>query len=530
MTNWSSSDEHAELSPTTFDQRVWRWFDYLAMWAVLTTSVPVLLMTLPLFQYGLNWWQISLAILVSQLLSCIFTLLMAQPGSRYGVPFIAAARGTFGIVGANYYVGFLRFILSVFGYGAVVYYSAILIASSVKQQWSIDFNNLTNGSVLPSQMQVDSQHLIWFGLVWLLHLPVSLLRTKAMRYPIIVVAAIMSLFVVVLTIYLAAVYPQAGPLLSTPTSFALQNDSGKFALVFASAVALYSGYFMTFDTSISDFSRLALTPADCWLTSLVAKPVLVTLFSALGMICMSKWMSVYTGPEIDMIFENMRLDVYVSDGNLKVVVAIFVLFGSVAVNWIANVIPGSLACIAMNEKIPARVGGLIVAVGGLLSYPLMLLIQNGINWSNVTIVVGEVESYWSGVSSFSMFLAPIVGIMIADYFIVNEQSIDIEELGYPVGKYWFTYGVNLRTVGAYMFALMCQLVTLFGRFDTFSFSSTFEWDAVAAFGHWVGFCVGISAYLLITLIWPIDLFFDQSLEMDARRGASFGKHDDSRNI
>lgn len=54
-------------------------------------------------------------------------------------------------------------------------------------------------------------------------------------------------------------------------------------------------------------------------------------------------------------------------------------------------------------------------------------------------------------ASFSVFLGPLTGIMMADYFIVRKQRIEISQLytGSKEGAYWYTHGVNWRAMGSW---------------------------------------------------------------------------------
>lgn len=51
-------------------------------------------------------------------------------------------------------------------------------------------------------------------------------------------------------------------------------------------------------------------------------------------------------------------------------------------------------------------------------------------------------------SAFSVFLAPLTGIMMVDYFFIRKQRVEVSQLytGSKEGSYWFTYGVNWRAI------------------------------------------------------------------------------------
>jgi NCS1 family nucleobase:cation symporter-1 len=51
-------------------------------------------------------------------------------------------------------------------------------------------------------------------------------------------------------------------------------------------------------------------------------------------------------------------------------------------------------------------------------------------------------------ASFSVFLGPLTGVMMADYYIIRRQRIEVSQLytGSPEGAYWFNYGFNWRAI------------------------------------------------------------------------------------
>lgn len=60
--------------------------------------------------------------------------------------------------------------------------------------------------------------------------------------------------------------------------------------------------------------------------------------------------------------------------------------------------------------------------------------------------------FLSVASSFSVFMGPLTGIMIADYFIIRKQKIEVSQLytGSPEGSYWYWHGFNWRAIIAWV--------------------------------------------------------------------------------
>ncbi|KAI5247547.1 hypothetical protein E4T47_05732 [Aureobasidium subglaciale] len=56
-------------------------------------------------------------------------------------------------------------------------------------------------------------------------------------------------------------------------------------------------------------------------------------------------------------------------------------------------------------------------------------------------------------SSLGIFLAPCMGILCSDFFIVKRQMLDVPALHDPQGRYAYSYGTNWRTIVALVAAL-----------------------------------------------------------------------------
>lgn len=66
-------------------------------------------------------------------------------------------------------------------------------------------------------------------------------------------------------------------------------------------------------------------------------------------------------------------------------------------------------------------------------------------------LINRAASFVAVLNAFSVFLAPIIGVMCADYYVLRRQRIKLTNLYHPEGSvYWFTYGVNWRVIPAWV--------------------------------------------------------------------------------
>uniref|UniRef100_A0A093VZX5 Allantoin permease n=1 Tax=Talaromyces marneffei PM1 TaxID=1077442 RepID=A0A093VZX5_TALMA len=65
-------------------------------------------------------------------------------------------------------------------------------------------------------------------------------------------------------------------------------------------------------------------------------------------------------------------------------------------------------------------------------------------------LVNTATTFLTVLSSYSVFVGPMVGLMISSYLVVNQRKIKVPDLfiGNKNSIYWYTYGVNWRAVVA----------------------------------------------------------------------------------
>ena len=125
-------------------------------------------------------------------------------------------------------------------------------------------------------------------------------------------------------------------------------------------------------------------------------------------------------------------------------------------NVVGNSVAGNLSRILSRfhrANTTDYIGGIDLA--GI--FPLYINIRRG---AIITVVFAWVCQPWqlvnrsstflSVVSSFSVFLAPIMGVMIADFFFVRKMRLKLSELYKSPGDFWHFGGDNWRAFHAWV--------------------------------------------------------------------------------
>jgi NCS1 family nucleobase:cation symporter-1 len=90
-----------DLAPTPLSKRTWTAWNYAALWISMCHCLPTYAFCGSLIARGMNWYQALITIGIGNLIVLIPILLIAQPGTKYGIPFPVLARSAFGTYGSN---------------------------------------------------------------------------------------------------------------------------------------------------------------------------------------------------------------------------------------------------------------------------------------------------------------------------------------------------------------------------------------------------------------------------------------------
>ncbi|KAF7339661.1 hypothetical protein MSAN_02181100 [Mycena sanguinolenta] len=114
----------------------------------------------------------------------------------------------------------------------------------------------------------------------------------------------------------------------------------------------------------------------------------------------------------------------------------------------------------------------------------------------------QYPSRTSFLGGYSIFLGPICGILLADYYVNRRRKLNVSALyAKDGGLYWYTHGVNMRAFVAFILALIPNLPGFAATVNTkiqVPIGARYVFSLV-----WpVGAIVAATCYLLLNLVWP----------------------------
>ncbi|KAJ7492846.1 NCS1 nucleoside transporter family [Mycena latifolia] len=384
-------------------------------------------------------------------------------GATYGINFPILARASFGIHG-NIVAVMCRAVAAVVWFGTQTYQGGQCVQVMLRAVFP-SFKSFQNH--LPLSAHVTSSELLCFFIFYIIQLPLLFIPISKLRH----LFMLKPIFGFALFGWAVGRAHGFGPIFSQKT-----DVPGLPAVVVLEHLREYQ----------SDFTRFAKSPRTVVWTNIISLSVPVTLCAILGVVVTSATQSIYgvstwNPLQVCDLWSSRAAQFFAAFCWALAVVATNISANSTAV--------GNDLAIFFPRYINIRRGQYICAVLGLATCPW--IIQN------------SAKSFTSFLGGYSLFLGPIAGIILADYFVLRRRTLDVPALYQRESSpYWHTHGFNLRAMGAFLLALLPNLP---GFADKVSGKDNPNMGGAYIFSVvWpVGVVVSAACYLLFNIACPV---------------------------
>ena len=427
----SNSLYSEDLAPVPFSKRSWNTWNYAALWISMSLCIPTYMLASSLIGGGMNWWQAILTIFIGNSIVLIPMILNGHAGAKYGIPFPVFARSSFGVLGANI-PAILRAIVACgwFGIQAWIGGYAIYLMSHL---WFPTIDMLPQ--IFPASWGLQTGPALCFFLFWLLNMFVVYLGVESIKKLLVFKAFFLPVAALALLFWAINAGKGLGPILSQPSKFATDAAFWNF---FFPALTGMVGFWATLSLNIPDFTRYAKSQKAQITGQIIGLPPSMTLFSFIGVVVTSATVIIYG----ETIWDPLVLAGKFQGKLLVSISMVAVAISTLATNIAANIVsPANDFANLAPSKINFKTGGFITGVIGICIFP----------WKLIADPNGYIFTWLVGYSSL---LGPIGGIMIADYYFLRKQKLDVENLYNLKGQYYFTNGFNLSAIIALFLGIL----------------------------------------------------------------------------
>ncbi|KUI65488.1 Allantoin permease [Cytospora mali] len=447
---WSNRD----LDPTPPSERTWTWYNLPLFWLSGSFSVTGWNIASSLIAVGLTWKQAFASSVLGSGIAGLVVVCMARPGAKYHIGYPVLNRAVMGMYGSYFFI-FIRAVICIIWYGIQSYYGGNLLSIMFRCIFGDAWSNWTN--TIPASSHVTSQQLLGFFIVWLLEFPFTWVHPTKIHYlftikGILMPAAAFGLF---------GWCMQYGAGISSidKSSAAVTAAASKTQLGWSimAGINVVMGGLSPMVINQPDLARYTKVPRDAgWpqgICSFFSQIIVFFIGLAATTSIQGVWGTAYWNVW-DLL--NAILDHYWTPASRAGVffVAICFLFGVFATNFGANSIPFGADMTALFPKfLTIRRGQIACAILGICVLP----------WE----LIASAKSFLSFLGSYNIFMAPLCAVIMVDYYLARRGNIHVPSLynGSKKGMYWFTSGINLLGVFAWIGGTVMGLPGLVGQYQ-----------------------------------------------------------------
>lgn len=545
-----------DIRPTTAEERHWSVMNMASLWVGMVVCVPTYTLAAGLISEGMNWWQAVLTIMVGNVVVLLPMVLNGHAGTRYGVPFPVLARASFGIKGAHV-PSLLRALVACGWFGIQTWFGGFAIYQLINALFAKVSTTLTGAQLLDwgrSDLVADAYAAVpgaaalieeadWSALValqpslsgsymlgvlegarmpffginpwelacfilfWLIQIAVIYRGVESIRLLETVAAP---LLIGIGLVLLAWAYVKSGQVADEMVALGFMefegrggfgsmwmmegefgpggDKAGQFMGTFIPSLTAMVGFWATLSLNIPDFTRYASSQRDQILGQAIGLPTTMTLFAFISVAVTAATTVIFANPETGALAEPVWDPTVLAGmigGGATIVVSLFMLaVATLSTNIAANVVSPANALINFApQRFTFQMGGYITAAIGFAIMPWKLIESTG----------GYIFVWLVG---YSALLGPIVGILIADYFVLRRTNLDIEGLYRHQGPYTYQGGFNPAALVAFGVAVLPNIPGFLHKAGAVGDGVVPPvFDTIYTYAWFVGFGIAAAIYL-----------------------------------
>lgn len=463
---------HPRLSNEDLDplpEQKWGWYNIFAFWMSDVHSVGGYVTAGALFALGLTGWQVFVCLIAGIVLVQVFCNLVAKPSQQTGTPYPVVSRASFGVLGANI-PAIIRGSIAIAWYGVQTFLAAGSLTIVILKLFP---SLATYATADHSFLGLSYLGYVSFAILWVAQALVFWRGMESIRRFIDFCGPAVYVAMLALCVYM--LYRA-----DWNVSFSLSDKEltvGQQVTAMLGAIALVVSYFSGPMLNFGDFARYgksfkAVKRGNFW-----GLPVNFVLFSLLTVLTASATIPVFGELITDPVATIERIDTYTAVllGGLTFVIA------TVGINIVANFIsPAFDFSNVAPQKISWRMGGMIAAGGSVLLTPW--------NW-----YANDEAIFWT-LGLLGALIGPLLGILIADFYLVRGQKIVVDDL-YTLsesGTYYYSRGTNPAAV----YALLVAAAFSFASVLVPKLGGVLTW--IPDYSWFIGCGIGFVAYYAFT--------------------------------
>ncbi|EXJ78857.1 hypothetical protein A1O1_09259 [Capronia coronata CBS 617.96] len=477
---------------TPLERRTWGHWSLIGYWMSDILSAQSWEGASTVIAGGLTYREALLCLIMGTFIVSLPMCLNGSIGAKLHVPFPVAARSSFGYLFSKAPV-VIRMITALFWHAIQTYAGSTAMTQVIRSIWP---SYLHMANHLPASAGITSQQLLSHFIFWTVQFPFLLTPPHKLRWffvfkAVFVIAAAVGTVIGVCT--------RAGGSGDIWDQKPLYHGSERSWLILSYMTSLTGGW-ATMATNIPDLTRYLKKPRGIWLQAVLV-PGICTFIGVLGILATSASKVLYGS----YLWDPLELISHWHGAGGRAA-AFFVglawVVAQIGVNVSANVVSCSndLTSLCPRYINLRRAAVIVTIVGGWVMVP----------WKIVT----SANSLVNFMGALSIFLAPIAAILVADFWIVKRQHVDVPALYRPHARYRYVKGCNWRAAVALIISLgpnMPGLVNAVNPHINIGGAAK-----IYDFNYLWGFFSAFAIYTLSSLVFPaMETLIPETIHDDA---------------
>ncbi|KAH0489557.1 hypothetical protein TgHK011_009980 [Trichoderma gracile] len=429
VSQWINED----IRPIESARRAWTFWTFHNFWLLINCNIATFLTGSALIPLGLNWWQAILAIVVGNVIATAAIVVSSLAGAYYHIGFPVYSRAVWGMWGSQFAV-WNRIFLSLVWFTWVGGQCFELILLSWDPQYATRIPNH-----MPKSTGMTTAEFVSYIIFFVISLPFLWIQPHRLQKLFLFSSVVTIAFFVVVLIWALTTMGEGGfgSTMDSSTSIPETGGPASVAWLMVYGVMCTIGAIAAGILNQNDFARLARKPTDAIWGQLIPYGLYSILTSVIGILVVSATQKRFDGEAVwnpPTIFVRLLE----KDDGAGTRAAVFFAGVALCISQIGSNVPGN-----------ALAGGIDLSS----VFPRYINIRRG---AYITALLSPIVNPWqlvctaptflSVLSSYSVFLAPMTGMMFASYVVVNRRKVKVDDLyqGHSGSIYWYTYGVNFR--------------------------------------------------------------------------------------
>lgn len=344
-------------------------------------------------------------------------------------------------------------------------------------------------NTLPASANVETANLICFFIFIIAVLPLMMVPPERLQLPFHVAFAMITSTLIGMLLWSLIAAHGAGELLATSTT----QDGSKLSWNMLYGLQSFIGGWLGGVLGQSDWTRYSQHENGALLGQSFAAPLTVCLTAFLGILITSAasalYGQVFWNPFLLLLFIQSKSASDPATRAGTFFAGLGLLASQMSLCIVLNSVSAGMDLTTLSPQfINIRRGAIIILVIGVAIVP----------WN----LVNTASTFLTVLQGWSIFLAPMIGVLIADYFAVRRRALHLADLyiGNPTSAYWYSAGFNFRAFVAWamgLWPLLPGFVRTVRGVEEYS-----GWSNLVRVNVFFGFMVAFMVHLGLHMVFP----------------------------